>query len=94
MKARFEKCSDGWERSGVDQPRATLHHLTREWAVFKVPGRTYWRGIGIERGYAGVDFQVVKIDEHEARYVPERIVGEIVVDFPQRAAVEAQRGTP
>jgi hypothetical protein len=47
--------------SGIGQPKATLHHATNDIVVLKVPGHKYWVGIGMDWGYAPVEFQVYQL---------------------------------
>lgn len=64
---------------GYDQPLAAIHWSDKNTLVIKVPGHTYWRGIGMARGYAAAEFQVY-----------ERVSG----TFPERGAngfVRAER---
>jgi len=49
---------------GIDQPEAKVHMIQPNGTlVLKVKGGTYWTGKGMDRGYAGAEFQVYKITE-------------------------------
>ncbi len=54
-------------RHGLETPRQTKvvargTNSDGEYViVIKVPGHTYWRGIGIPRGYAGVEYEVLAV---------------------------------
>jgi hypothetical protein len=60
----------GMTVSGYQRPVATVVNIGRDsngavLLTVKVPGSTYWRGVGLERGYAGAEFEVWRINERE-----------------------------
>jgi len=53
------------DRPGIYTPRETrVVERTSMTITFKIPGHTYWRGIGQARGYAPVEYVVCRIIEH------------------------------
>lgn len=80
MSFIYQDNSGKWQYGGVEQPGGTevfrgrmeenneygvRQKIGAEVIVIKVPGRTYWTGHFMPRGYAGAEFQVFKIREEK-----------------------------
>jgi hypothetical protein len=70
--------SGKWDRGGIEQPGGEIVHqgnmdalnqfqvrlpIGPKVVVLKVPGHTYWTGIGMPRAYAGATYQIFEVRE-------------------------------
>lgn len=73
--------SGTWDRGGIEQPGGEIIHegnmdalnqfkvrlpIGPEVVVLKVPGHSYWTGIGMPRSYAGATIQIFEVKERDA----------------------------
>jgi hypothetical protein len=75
---------------GYDEPDSHVHHRTNKIVVSKTKGGSYWRGIGIERGYAGTFFRVMEVSQvnEKDERGNERMYVNTIAEFPIRSPKE------
>ena len=75
---------------GRDAPEADLVAYNNDLLVIKVPGHSYWVGLGMARGYAGTEYQIFRAVSAISNSVEVSVSATKLLSFPARKGKDTE----